>query len=251
MKNDTNLWDETLRQRLLEAEQDSDYPVWNEHRVWQKTQLQLIENQPIAPLHVVRQRKYYWYAIAVGLLLCLIQKDFGNLEIQKLPAKEVKNSTAESAIIGNLKFKNSMKEKLAGSDFRNSSSNNSIKEHLTSRAFENLENENSASNLVSNSASKCFENPTLETTTTTTLQRIAFVPSLPPRYSFVQQTNSDSNIVFCPILKGNCTVLNLPLLREEKPIARFFRQLKRFNTDGTLPTNVSNLPVVVQRINGE
>jgi hypothetical protein len=51
--------------------------------------------------------------------------------------------------------------------------------------------------------------------------------------------------------KGNCTVLNLPLLREEKPLARLFRQLKRFNTDGTLPSNVSNIPVLVQRINGE
>ncbi|MEY4904511.1 MAG: hypothetical protein RLZZ292_2326 [Bacteroidota bacterium] len=81
MKNDTNSWDEILRQRLLEAEQDSDYPVWNEHRVWQKAQQQLTEHQVVVPRKQPKRHVAFWYAAAAMLLLGFPSSQRGDTKI--------------------------------------------------------------------------------------------------------------------------------------------------------------------------
>jgi hypothetical protein len=237
MTTEPNSWEAQLRQRLIEAEQQDDYPTWDADRVWQNAQQQLAENQAIVPLQLAQKRKRYWYAIAAGLLLWLgsnfISTDF--FPVQKQALSEAKPSTHTTPHLNEATLQSTIAQAKKGKK----------KQFVVAvKPFFSPLNLDKKEIVVENNNTN-----TQEPTAQKDNEKTQMVQPLPSLSLLQEQKNSDTALTFQPILKGNCTVLNLPLLREEKAIARFFRHFKRFNTEGTLPPNASIL-VWVQRING-
>ncbi len=226
MKNDASSWDETLRQRLLEIEQDSDYPAWNEQRVWQKVQQQIAENQIVITQKQPKLRTLFWYAAAASLLLFFsFNHQIGTMERHaERSISKAQNENKDSALPQN------------------------SKEAKKNRIYTNIKKEVKKHHLSLMPTQDVVrqENTIVEIPKFVGFnQALSNIPSLPIKELLLEPQLS----VQMP-QKGNCTILFLPLLHEEKPLARLFRHFKRFNTEGTLPSSVSNIniPILVQRI---